>query len=151
MTLRLAWRLAPMLAALILSCAGFATPPPATHFDLATASIADVKAAFADGSLTSEKLVRAYLARIDAYDKKGPTINTVITLNPKALEEAKQCDAERKAGTARGPLHGIPIVLKDNFDTFDMPTTAGSSLLKGSIPPKDAFVVKRLRASGRSR
>ena len=135
-------------ALLLAGLLAFATVDAAAPFDLATASIADVQAAFADGSLTSEKLVNAYFARLAAYDKKGPTINTVITLNAKAVEEAKQRDAERKAGKIRGPLHGIPIVLKDNFDTFDMPTTAGSSLLKGSVPPDDAFVVKRLRDAG---
>src|SRR5690242_1421045 len=135
-------RRAVMLAAL------FTLSAAAHAFDLATATIADVQAGFADGSLSSEKLVNAYLARVAAYDKKGPTINTVIALNPKALDEARTLDAERKAGKSRGPLHGIPIVLKDNFDTFDMPTTAGSTLLKGSVPPDDAFVVKRLRAAG---
>ncbi|WP_028009116.1 amidase family protein [Solimonas flava] len=116
--------------------------------DLDTATVAEVEAAFADGSLTSEQLLRAYLARIDAYDQRGPTINAVIALNPKALDEARQRDAERHAGQIRGPLHGIPIVLKDNFDTFDLPTTAGSQLLAGSVPPDDAFVVKKLRDAG---
>ena len=120
----------------------------AAELNLATATIADLNAAFSDGSLTSEKLTATYLARIDAYDKKGPTLNTVITLNPKALAQAKALDAERKAGKIRGPLHGIPIVLKDNFDTFDLPTTGGSQLLAGSLPPDDAFVVKKLRDAG---
>ena len=137
-----------VLAALLAVAVLAGTSAHAAAFDLATATIADVQAGFADGSLSSEKLVRAYLARVAAYDKKGPTINTVIALNPKAMEEARKLDAERKAGTLRGPLHGIPIVLKDNFDTFDMPTTAGSTLLKGSVPPDDAFVVKRLREAG---
>ena len=143
MNFRIKPRPALILAAL-LACSGASAKP----LNIETATIADVRAAFADGSLTSEQLVRAYLARIDAYDKKGPTINTVITMNAKALDEAKACDAERKAGKSRGPLHGIPVVLKDNYDTFDMPTTAGSSLLKGSVPPDDAFVVKRLREAG---
>lgn len=143
MSVRFASRFALLLASLLLfSAAG------AAKLDLATATIADLQAAFEKGTLTSEQLVSAYLARIDAYDKRGPTINTVITLNTKALDEAKQADADRRAGKLRGPLHGIPVVLKDNFDTFDMPTTAGSSLLKGSIPPDDAFVVKRLRDAG---
>ena len=75
--------------------------------NIETATIADVNKAFADG-LTSEQLLAAYLKRIEAYDKKGPTINTVITLNPKALEQARALDAERKAGKVRGPLHGVP-------------------------------------------
>src|SRR5688572_10298492 len=107
----------------------------AAPLDLSTATVADLTAAFAAGTLTSEKLTAAYLARISAYDKKGPALNTVITLNPKALADAKALDAERRAGKIRGPLHGIPIVLKDNFDTFDLPTTAGSQLLEGLIPP----------------
>ncbi|MDR3416171.1 MAG: amidase family protein [Nevskia sp.] len=137
----------PQLALVLAGLLAFSTAR-AAPLNIETATIADVQAAFADGSLTSQQLVRAYLARIDAYDKKGPAINTVITLNPKALDLARQRDAERKAGKIRGPLHGVPIVLKDNYDTFDMPTTAGSWLLKGSVPPSDAFVVKRLRDAG---
>jgi amidase len=120
----------------------------AAPIDLHTATIADLNAAFKAGTLTSEKLTQAYLARIDAYEKKGPKINSIIYLNPKALEQAKALDAERKAGKIRGPLHGIPIVLKDNFDTIDMQTTGGSQMLAGSIPPDDAFVVKKLRDAG---
>jgi amidase len=120
----------------------------AATLNLDTASIADIEAAYATGKLSAETVTKEYLARIAAYDKKGPAINAVITLNPKALAEAKALDAERKAGKIRGPLHGIPVVLKDNYDTFDLPTTAGSQLLDGSIPPKDAFVVKKLRDAG---
>jgi amidase len=134
--------------AVLFSCLFALAEADAARLDLATATIADLQAAFAAGTLTSEELVSAYLARIEAYDQHGPAINTVITLNEQALAEAKQADAERKAGKIRGPLHGIPVVLKDNYDTFDMPTTAGSSLLKGSVPPDDAFVVKRLRDAG---
>lgn len=117
-------------------------------FDLHTATITDVQSAFATGKLTSEKLTEAYLARIAAYDKQGPAINAVITLNPGALADARSLDAERKAGKVRGPLHGIPIVLKDNYDTFDLPTTAGSQLLAGSVPTSDAFIVRKLRDAG---
>ena len=120
----------------------------AAEMKIENATIADLQAAFKKGTLTAEKLTELYLARIDAYDQKGPKLNTVITLNPKALEQARALDAERKAGKVRGPLHGIPIVLKDNFDTYDLPTTAGSQLLQGSIPPDDAFVVKKLRDAG---
>jgi amidase len=120
----------------------------AAEIKVEDASIADIQAAYAKGTLSAEKLTLLYLARIAAYDKQGPSINTVITLNQKALETARQLDAERKAGKVRGPLHGIPIVLKDNYDTYDLPTTAGSQLLEGSIPPADAFVVKRLRDAG---
>ena len=125
-----------------------ALPLRAATLDLTTATIAELQAASAAGTLTAEKLTAAYLARIAAYDKNGPTINSVILLNPSALAEAKALDAERAAGHLRGPLHGIPIVLKDNIDTFDLPTTAGSHLLDGSIPPDDAFVTRKLRAAG---
>ncbi len=120
----------------------------ASALDITQANIAEINTAFANGSLNAETLTKAYLARIAAYDQKGPKIDAIIYLNPKALEEAKLLDAERAAGKIRGPLHGIPIVLKDNYDTLDMPTTAGSQLLDGSIPPDDAFVVKKLRAAG---
>ncbi len=120
----------------------------ATEIKIEDATIADLQAAFAKGTLTSEKLTELYLARIAAYDKQGPKLNTVITLNQKALAEAKALDAERKAGHVRGPLHGVPIVLKDNYNTFDLPTTAGSQLLEGSIPPADAYMVKKLREAG---
>ncbi|MEP6783328.1 MAG: amidase family protein, partial [Acidobacteriota bacterium] len=96
----------------------------------------------------SEKLVQIFLDRIDAYDRKGPSLHAVITINPKALETARVLDAERKAKGPRSPLHGIPIVIKDNIDTSDMPTTGGSVMLEGWLPQDDAFVVKKLRAAG---
>ena len=133
-----------LAAALFLAAASL----PAAELKIEDATIADLQSAFQKGTLTAEKLTELSLARIAAYDKPGPAINTVITLNPKALAEAKALDAERKAGKVRGPLHGVPIVLKDNFDTFDLPTTAGSQMLAGSIPPDDAFVVKKLRDAG---
>ncbi|MCR6652611.1 MAG: amidase family protein [Cellvibrionaceae bacterium] len=120
----------------------------AETLNLHTATIADINKAFDSGKLSSEKLVSVYLKRIEAYDKKGPVINSVIYLNPEAMALAKTLDAERKAGKIRGPLHGIPVMLKDNFDTADMPTTGGSQLLEGSMPPDDAFTVKKLRDAG---
>jgi amidase len=116
--------------------------------DLDTATIADVNAAFAGGTLTSERLTQMFLARIEAYDRKGPSLRAVILVNPRALETARAMDAERKTKGPRSPLHGIPIVLKDNIDTADLPTTGGSVMLEGSMPPDDAFVVKKLRAAG---
>jgi len=120
----------------------------AKKIDFDSATIADLNRAFDAGTLTSEKLVQLCLARIKAYDHQGPHLNAVLTINPKALEIARALDAERKAKGPRSPLHGIPVVLKDNYNTFDMPTTGGSVLLEGSIPPADAFVVKKLREAG---
>lgn len=116
--------------------------------DIDAACIADLNAAFQAGSLCSEQLVQICLARIQAYDRQGPNLNAVITLNPCALETARELDRERQTSGPRSPLHGIPVVLKDNLDTFDMPTTCGSVLLEGWIPPDDAFIVKRLRDAG---
>jgi len=101
-----------------------------------------------DGRATSRQLVEQYLARIDKYDKNGPAINAFITLNPRALDVASALDAERRAGKVRGPLHGIPIVVKDNYATADMPTTAGSASLAGFNTGSDAFMVKKLRDAG---
>jgi amidase len=143
-------RLVTVLATLTVYTCFFTSPALRANgqLDITTATIADLQSAMSQGTLTAEKLTKLYLARISAYDKQGPTINAVITLNPKALETARALDAERKVGKIRGPLHGIPIVLKDNIDTFDLPTTAGSQLLAGSIPPDDAFITKKLRDAG---
>jgi amidase len=117
----------------------------AKTIDLDSATIADINAAFKSGTLTAEKLVQLCLARIQTYDREGPALHAVMTINPKALETARALDAERKAKGPRSPLHGIPVVLKDNYNTADMPTTGGSVLLQGSIPSADAFIVKKLR------
>jgi amidase len=128
---------------------GLATAPPgAAQVPLSEATIEDLGRAFEAGSLTSEALVARYLARIEAYDQSGPALNAVVYLNPRALETARALDVERAERGPRSPLHGIPVVLKDNVDTGDMPTTAGSVLLAGSIPPDDAFLVRRLREAG---
>ena len=113
------------------------------------ATIASVTRAFADGSLTCRVLVQGYLARIEAYDDRGPGLNALITVNPQALAEAEAMDsAFRQDRTAVGPLHCVPVVLKDNYDTADLPTTGGSRTLAGSRPPRDAFTVKKLRDAG---
>ncbi len=138
--------LRPLLSTVLLSALA-ALPSRAARLDLNTATTAELQAAYAAG-LTAEKVVAAYLARIEAYDKKGPRINAVITLNPRALAEAKALDAELRAKGPRSPLHGVPVLLKDNVDTFDLPTTGGSQLLEGSLPPDDAFITKKLRAAG---
>jgi amidase len=135
-------------AALVLALLAPPSPAAAQAVDLDSASIQQLGAAMDAGTLTSERLVQLSLARIDAYDDRGPKLNALITVNPKALEQARALDAERKAKGKRSPLHGIPVILKDNFDTFDLPTTGGSLLLEGSLPPDDAFVVKKLRAAG---
>lgn len=116
--------------------------------DVTAATIEELGRAFEAGTLTSERLVEIYLARIAAYDAAGPKLNAVITLNPHALEKARALDAERKDRGPRSPLHGIPVVLKDNIDTADLPTTAGSVMLAGSLPPDDAFIVHALRDAG---
>lgn len=118
------------------------------NFDLNAATIPDIQAAMAAGALSSERLVQLYLDRIAAYDDHGPALNAIITVNKKALETARELDAERAQKGPRSLLHGVPVLLKDNYNTFDMPTTGGSVTLAGSIPPKDAYTVKRLRAMG---
>ncbi len=115
---------------------------------LSEATIADLNTAFESGAVSAEQLVTMYLARIEAYDQQGPSLNTVLWLNDQAVEQARELDVERRRSGARSSLHGIPVVLKDNVDTADMPTTAGSILLAGSMPPDDAFLVQQLRAAG---
>jgi amidase len=139
-------RLAAAVAALLVTA--FVALDARKTLELDTATIAELNAAVKAGTLTSERLVQMSLARIEAYDRKGPTLRAVIAVNPKALETARALDAERKARGPRSPLHGIPIILKDNYDTEDMATTGGSILLEGSMPKDDAFLVKKLRAAG---
>src|SRR5262245_26027245 len=101
------------------------------------------------GQDTARSIVDKYLARIEAIDKQGPALHSVIETNPEARSIADALDAERKAGKVRGPLHGIPVLVKDNIATADrMMTTAGSLALEGSIPEKDAFIVTQLRNAG---
>jgi Asp-tRNA(Asn)/Glu-tRNA(Gln) amidotransferase A subunit family amidase len=116
--------------------------------DVTEASITDLQDAMASGRATAVQLVDAYLARIAAYDQRGPAINAMIRLNPNARADARRLDEERRQGRVRGPLHGIPIILKDNFDTFDMPTSGGSLALANHQPKADAYIVGRLREAG---
>lgn len=118
------------------------------EFSILETSINVLQKGLMDGKVTSDDLVKFYLARIDQYDQQGPKLNCIITINPKALEEAKILDQERKIKGPRGPLHGIPIVLKDNFDTFDLATSGGSIAMAKSQPLKDAFLTKKLRDAG---
>jgi amidase len=122
-------------------------PPPA--FELDELTIAELQSGMASGKYSAQSLTRQYLDRIDEVDKHGPVINSVIELNPDALSIASELDKERQAKGARGPLHGIPILIKDNIDTHDrMTTTAGSLALGGSIPLQDSSVAKKLREAG---
>ncbi len=117
-------------------------------FDVMERSITELGAALEAGEVTSRELVAGYLARIDAYDQRGPTLNAMVVINPNAADEADRLDAERAAGQVRGPLHGIPVVVKDNYDTGDMPTSAGAVALATSVPPDDSTQVRRLREAG---
>ncbi len=135
-----------LAAALLLAAASPAKAQRSVDLDAAT--ITELNAALDAGTLTSVQLVARYLARIAAYDRHGPSLHAVIALNPNALEIARALDAERKGKGKRSPLHGIPIVLKDNYDTRDLPTTGGSVLLEGYIPTRDAVLVQKLRDAG---
>lgn len=118
-------------------------------FVLEEATIAEIHAAFASGALTCRQLVTDYLARIEAYDDEGPMLNAILAVNPRALERADEMDARYASGPSGvGPLHCVPVVLKDNFDTADMATTGASVTLAESVPPDDAFTVRRLREAG---
>ena len=125
-----------------------ATTSSGPAFDVFEKSITELQNAMAAGTITSRQIVEQYLARIDAYDQRGPTINAFISLNPKALDQAAALDAERKAGRTRGPLHGIPVAIKDNFITADLPTTGASLALQGFAAGRDAFAVRKLRQAG---
>lgn len=112
-------------------------------------TISELQVKMSSGEMTAISITQAYLERIEQVDKQGPAVNAVIELNPEAMAIAADMDTERKAGHVRGPLHGIPILIKDNIDTHDrMQTTAGSLALEGSIAQQDAFIVKRLRHAG---
>jgi amidase len=143
---RIARRIVGALFALGLSAATLVVHAAPLPFDAAT--IPQLQAAMASGKLTSEQLVKLCLARISAFDRQGPDLHAIITLNPDALKEARALDAERRSKGPRSPLHGIPVLVKDNYNTVEMPTTGGSVLLEGSVPNSDAYMVKRLRAAG---
>ena len=147
-------------AGLVAGQAGCAQPapppaaPPSTvtgaePFELHEATIDGLQEGMRTGRLTARRITELYLARIEALNTRGPELRGIIETNPDALAIADALDAERKAGKVRGPLHGIPIALKDNIDTHDrMTTTAGSLALEGSIPPQDSFVAQKLRQAG---
>ena len=136
-------RAAGLIAGLAAASAAHAADDPAFG------GVQDLGQAMAAGSATSESLTKAYLARIAALDRKGPKLNSIIVLNPHALADARALDAERKAGKLRGPLHGLPILLKDNIESADdTATTAGSLALKDNVTNRDAPLVKRLTDAG---
>ena len=123
--------------------------PDTAALDVEEATIDALQAAMKDGRLTARALTQSYIDRIDRMDRKGPTLRSLLETNPDALAIADALDAERRAKGPRGPLHGIPVLVKDNVDTHDkMTTTAGSLALEGSIPPRDSTVADRLRAAG---
>ena len=136
----------PLLCLAVLACA--ATELSAVDFDVMEKSIPELQAALQDGAITSRGLVEIYLARIAAYDKRGPALNAITALNPAALAAADALDAERRTRGPRGPLHGIPILVKDNYETIEMPTAAGSIALATFHPKSDAFMVQRLKQAG---
>jgi amidase len=124
-------------------------PQEQPSFELAEMTVAQLQEGMRSGRLTARGITQAYLRRIQALDRQGPTLRAVIEANPDALQIAEQLDAERQQGRVRGPLHGIPVIVKDNIDTHDrMQTTAGSLALEGNIAERDAFLVDRLRAAG---
>jgi amidase len=133
--------------AALLALATLAAQPQAP-FTIDEATVAQIHDAFRDGSLTCRSLVEHYLARIDAHDKKGAALNAIVMVNAEALRTADDLDRRFRQSGAVGPMHCVPVLVKDNYETVDMPTTAGSLSLKGMMTGKDAFVVKRLRDAG---
>ncbi len=143
------------LVTLMISAGLCLTRPEPTHaqiiggVDLIELTVAEAHEAMLAGTLTARDLVLAYLARIEAYDKRGPSFNAIIRENPDALARADSLDAElARTGQLTGPLHGIPFIVKDNYDTHDMPTSGGSASLAESQPADDAFQVRRIREAG---
>jgi amidase len=138
-----------LTGAFMLMASGAGSAVETKPYHLEEASIGDVQAAYKSGATTATRVVQSYLARIQAYDQAGPKLNVVIYLNPHALEEAAAQDEYfRKKGKFVGPLHGIPVLLKDNVNTKDMPTTGGSLSLAGYTPATDAAITQKLRSTG---
>ena len=152
MTARLRSPVGLLVCALVATAAGaFGQTRPASllpAFDVVEQSIEDLQRAMQAGQITSRQLVDLYVARIEAYDEQGPGLNAIAATNPRAREAAAALDAERASRGPRGPLHGIPILVKDNYETIEMPTTDGSIAFVGFQPGRDAFQVQRLKAAG---
>src|SRR4051812_2358839 len=117
-------------------------------FQVVETSIDEIHSAYKSGKLTARQLVQMYLNRIQAYDKQGPALNCIITLNPQALEDADRLDAAYRQSGMAGPLHGIPVLVKDEIDTAGMPTTLGTLVFKDYRPPRDAFAIDRIKKAG---
>jgi Asp-tRNA(Asn)/Glu-tRNA(Gln) amidotransferase A subunit family amidase len=135
------------IAAAVLAAATLSAQTPSS-FRIEETTIAQIQSAFRDGSLTCRSLVEQYLRRIDAHDKKGAALNAIVLTNPDALKTADDLDRRFRQSGPVGPMHCVPVIVKDNYETIDMPTTAGSLSLKDMLTGKDAFVVKRLRDAG---
>jgi Asp-tRNA(Asn)/Glu-tRNA(Gln) amidotransferase A subunit family amidase len=140
--------LAVCAALLFLTAACQPRAAEVAPFQLMEATIADVHEAYKSRQLTARQLTQMYLDRIDAYDRRGPALSAVITINPMALEEAAKLDAAFEASGFAGPLHGIPVLFKDQIDVAGLPTTRGQKVLKDYVPTRDAFVVAKLRSAG---
>src|SRR5579871_4453014 len=137
------------LAGLAISTLSFRGFEAEADFPLQEVTIDELQQKMQSGESSSVAITKLYLKRIAEIDKKGPALNAVIELNPDALSIAAAMDAERKAGKVRGPMHGIPVLVKDNINTGDqMQTTAGALALEGHKAAKDAFIIRQLRASG---
>src|SRR3954454_19683910 len=134
-----------LVGALLFAAPARAAAPP---LDLERVSVSDLQTKMAAGQLTSVQLTRAYIDRIAAVNARGPGINAVRLVNPRALQDASLLDLERATGHVRGPLHGIPVLVKDNLDVAGLPTSAGNVALQNTVPDKDSTVVARLRAAG---
>ncbi len=133
---------------ILISCTSPAEESLFDRLSLEEITIDQLTEGYENGDFTIQQVVEAYLQRIESIDRNGPGLNAVLTINENAIEQAAELDSELLEGNRRGKLHGIPILLKDNIDTYDMPTTAGSRFLEGSVPPEDAFIVKELRKEG---
>jgi Asp-tRNA(Asn)/Glu-tRNA(Gln) amidotransferase A subunit family amidase len=137
-----------MAAALVTVAPCLSAQEPSSTLDLMRATVRDIQDAVATGTLTYERLVHMYLARIDAYEKQGPKLNAIIQVNPRALEEARALDRERLERGLRSPLHGIPVAVKDVVDVHDIPSAGGNLALAGTYPANDATVIRKLRQAG---
>ena len=140
--------------ALLVTCGaaacGTPAPEPPAGPEVVELDIAGIHQGLQDGDFTCAQLVQAYLARIEAYDRQGPALHAIVMINPEAMDRAREAD-ERLAGSglsADRPLECVPMIVKDNYDTADLPTTAGSASLRDSIPPDDAFQVRKIREAG---